>query len=630
MFKNYRKISICLTATLLSGLSLANTSSMHNASNKIDQIVIFGDSLSDNGNLHNRTLHLSIGNTPHNNYYYGRFTNNYGTWADYLANYFNHMGYLSHTAPDRHLDEKMLEQLIDKLPNGTNIILRSMLKTLVGFGVPIASILSYANTNRHGFVLNYAVGGSTAYRYMRLFPEFFEAQFDMITYNLRLGRNDYNDFIGNNWMLNPSTFDPDPNADGKYRGKFIFTADGDIVQPFVTGSLQNQFWAYKIEQEAKNTLDSNHIKQNTLAVVLSGANDYLAAGPNDQISDQYMAYRHSQLNPISFAAFKAQQKFQVFDNRYNYDEVTQKALSGIELLIKNLEQSSVKNIVLVGLPDITKTPRFNIYDRPQNYNELKQKLSTAIDKYNTGLQKISQSDQAARITYIDINNYFTDILEHHSNDVPRFDDYSHACIPIPQDANPSSNTHQLLDNIKELHSVSKLFDYRACIDTNMFWDDVHPNSRVHKYIAKKVISFLNANYNLPMPNHESSCSAIVFEKSAEPKNIAHSYLSGTNCNNQTFNLNLKADIYDHLNLLDDASTTPQSQDRENGYRDRYILYVKSNSTLTAYNSQGQTSYISLNDNAENYKAQFNQNILSIEMNKDSFEPVDFLSLTSDI
>lgn len=53
-----------------------------------NKIVIFGDSLSDNGNLYNYFLHFMPKSPP---YYSGRFTNDY-TWSDRVAQHYSQQG----------------------------------------------------------------------------------------------------------------------------------------------------------------------------------------------------------------------------------------------------------------------------------------------------------------------------------------------------------------------------------------------------------------------------------------------------------------------------------------------------------------------------------------------------------
>lgn len=65
----------------------------------ITQIAIFGDSLSDDGNLYHRTLGIG---PKKSKYYNGRFTNDPGTWTDYLESDFNSMGLISHSRSKSH------------------------------------------------------------------------------------------------------------------------------------------------------------------------------------------------------------------------------------------------------------------------------------------------------------------------------------------------------------------------------------------------------------------------------------------------------------------------------------------------------------------------------------------------
>ncbi len=73
-----------ISALLLTFLSFIAFSALADEPATYNQIVVFGDSLSDNGNLYGTTLHLMPKSPP---YYQGHFSNG-PTWADLTEKYF--------------------------------------------------------------------------------------------------------------------------------------------------------------------------------------------------------------------------------------------------------------------------------------------------------------------------------------------------------------------------------------------------------------------------------------------------------------------------------------------------------------------------------------------------------------
>lgn len=146
-------------------------------------------------------------------------------------------------------------------------------------------------------------------------------------------------------------------------------------------------------------------------------------------------------------------------------------INGIENSIKHLTKAGARHFLILGQPDLGRTPTASEYnvnglltELSKRHNELlQQSIMELRKKYTTG--RYSQEKEKFQCLFLDVYFPFNEILDQGKYSFPdakySFTDREHACmekVPHPEDAH-------------------------AC-DGFVFFDSVHPSTLVHEIIAK--------------------------------------------------------------------------------------------------------------------------------------------------
>lgn len=234
---------------------------------------------------------------------------------------------------------------------------------------------------------------------------------------------------------------------------------GKLIPPSMGLTLQ----AYLLMNEKLN--------ERTAYFVFTGANDYL--------------------NVLSFED--------------NYNEAVMSVyidnvLDGIASGVRKLTQKGARHIIVLGLPDIGMTPRFvNTSDKPV--------LSAAIKLHNQRLlarvESWRQASPEVDFLYIDVQPLLQKAL-----DKPQdfgFSNIRDACIDVKFPmfdalaSSPFANNYVLryAQVLQYQHPdfVSQEKNYHLCDapQNYLFWDEIHPSTRAHEYLAYDICEIMKAN-----------------------------------------------------------------------------------------------------------------------------------------
>ncbi len=195
-----------------------------------------------------------------------------------------------------------------------------------------------------------------------------------------------------------------------------------------------------LADDAQNNTSQNE-KAETLVVELSGANDFFTVNDKPTIE-------------IAENAISARME--------NLDE-----------LIKN----GYSNFVLIGLPDVSLTPKF----QQQSTGEQKN-MHDCCMYFNTRLQEEinkRQSSPGLSVEYFDINGILTNVYEH----------------PEQFGFNP--------DKLKQPFTTSEGFknvDGLSPANGELFWDGVHPTANMHRLIAEYFYEQFGIKFDFEVPD----------------------------------------------------------------------------------------------------------------------------------
>ncbi|MDI9819014.1 MULTISPECIES: lysophospholipase/glycerophospholipid:cholesterol acyltransferase PlaC [unclassified Legionella] len=236
-----------------------------------------------------------------------------------------------------------------------------------------------------------------------------------------------------------------------------------IVGKLIPPSLGLTVQAYLMINE---TLD-----EDTVYFVFTGANDYLN-----------VLFFEDNYNPAVMS---------------NYiDNVLDSITSGVRKLTK----AGARHIVVLGLPDVGLTPKF-IYttDRPV--------LTAAIYQHNERLQKRVEEWQKASpevdFLYIDLEQYLQRALANPQQ--YGFSNITDACIDvklpmISKVTNSPFRGNYVLQYAQLLQYQDSQFaagekNYYVCDtpESYLFWDEIHPTTRAHQYLAYEICEAMKAH-----------------------------------------------------------------------------------------------------------------------------------------
>jgi len=235
--------------------------------------------------------------------------------------------------------------------------------------------------------------------------------------------------------------------------------NGKLIPPSLGLIVQ----AYLLERE--------HIDDEALYFIYSGNNDYLNAllfeeAYDEKIMSQYIDY----------------------------------VIHDLTSSIKKLSKAGARRFVVLGIPHIGNTPKFiNTADM--------EVLNRAVDGHNDRLKNeityLNKKHKDLKISYIDIQNFFVKAIE--EPQTYGFSNITEACVDIKlpmfniiAEETPFKNNF-ILQYAQAMQYQHKDFlpgerNYHQCEDPNnhLFWDEIHPSTRAHHFLAYEVCLELEA------------------------------------------------------------------------------------------------------------------------------------------
>ncbi|RUR13821.1 lysophospholipase/glycerophospholipid:cholesterol acyltransferase PlaC [Legionella sp. km772] len=182
----------------------------------------------------------------------------------------------------------------------------------------------------------------------------------------------------------------------------------------------------------------------------------------------------------------------------NYDQLVMSkyidnVLDSLAATVFKLEHAGAQQFVIMGLPHLGETPRYiNTSDR--------EVLNAAVEKHNERLQqRIAEWKDLYPKTdflYVDIQAYLTKAVS--TPEQYGFTNTRDACIDVvfPMFSafakSPFANNYVLqyaqVLQYKDKRMAAGEQNFHVCKtpDSYLFWDEVHPSTRAHKYLAYEV------------------------------------------------------------------------------------------------------------------------------------------------
>lgn len=192
-----------------------------------------------------------------------------------------------------------------------------------------------------------------------------------------------------------------------------------------------------------------------------------------------------------------------FEDNYNpavMSAYIDNVLNGIASGVRKLTTAGARHVVIMGIPDVGLTPKFA---RTSD----KTVLSDAVKLHNKRLAALvetwRQAAPAVDFLFIDVDKLLQNTLGNASN--YGFTNVSDACIDVKFPMFDAFATSPFANNfILQYAQVLQYRDanfapgernYNLC-DTPqnyLFWDEVHPTTRAHQYLAYDICEILKAN-----------------------------------------------------------------------------------------------------------------------------------------
>lgn len=193
----------------------------------------------------------------------------------------------------------------------------------------------------------------------------------------------------------------------------------------------------------------------------------------------------------------------VFEDNYNpavMSAYIDNVLDGIMSGVHKLTKAGARHVIIMGLPDVGLTPKFvHTTDRPV--------LSAAIKLHNERLaarvETLRQAQPEVNFLYIDINPFLQKALDNPED--YGLTNITDACIDVKLPmfgafaASPYAHNYVLLyAQVLQYRDASFKRgerNYHVCDtpDNYLFWDEIHPTTRAHRYLAYEICEVLKAN-----------------------------------------------------------------------------------------------------------------------------------------
>lgn len=235
--------------------------------------------------------------------------------------------------------------------------------------------------------------------------------------------------------------------------------------------------------------------------------------PSLGLTVQAYLLEHSKLNSDSvyFIFSGANDYLNILEFEDNYEQAKMSkyidnVLDGLTPAVYKLIHAGAKKFVVIGLPYLGETPRF-VASKDRDL------LNLVIDTHNTRLKhriedwKILYPE--TDFLYIDLQKYFTQAVN--TPEEYGFTNVNEACINVtfpmfsalrnsPFAGNYVLQYAQVL-NYRDKRLAYGQKNYNQCTTPNsyLFWDEVHPSARAHKYLAYEICKSMVAH------GYEANC-----------------------------------------------------------------------------------------------------------------------------
>jgi phospholipase/lecithinase/hemolysin len=389
--------------------------------NDLARMIIFGDSLSDSGNLDERRLFglFPIPGTGLDKSGDGRFADGL-VWPDFLALYWADKIF-NQAVPNEALRKKLWEAFVNGLIKPENEV----------------DIL------QHHLIRNYAEGGSTAatYKILNSLGEDIEKGIEDLSRDSLEGiLKDVEYSVENPKALLSSLTDS-----VKKLG-----AQGIVINLAIQRHqfLQNEAKLLK----GKSADDVKQLKDETLITVWAGANDLITVNKTPTIDE------------------------------------ADKAINAIIDHIQTLQNHGYSQFAILNLPDLTKTP---FYQKALDKGEIKsadiKEIQKVIQYYNSRLESECAKLQS-KPNVFDVYTQFNEVYDN-----PQKYGFDPNLLKKPLSDDP---------NWKPTPGIAPAEDTGA-----MFWNDVHPSSKMQAIICQKFLEKLQDIYSLD--NHLDAVTKVA-------------------------------------------------------------------------------------------------------------------------
>ena len=386
----------------------------------VSTIVVFGDSLSDNGNVAHllRTLRKE-------------------EKAAYLTSPFKHyISRILHREATRlHIPEsietmrqKALDAFFDKMLSPMVVTIIHAIQT-----VPVIPVEPYWNYHfSNGKVWN----------------EYF-IDYLGLPNNIQSSQLLDNQAFGGAWAM---------TSDKQITFWQLVQSPFETLKNIIRGKLLPPSLGLAIESYL---LDRGELDPNGLYVVFAGGNDYL------NVLDHEENYNPPQM-----------------------DKYVDNVVTSIVSSSKRLLGQGANKIVVVGVPDVAITPRFN-------QTSDREILAYATARHNLQLKEKIEGLNATlkdkTVLFINIQDMLQELIDNQNK--YGFTDVTHACIDLPLPTAREFSAHPFKNNaVLRYAALSATQEPVSCDrpDTYLFWDEVHPTTRAHEILAKRVCSIIES------------------------------------------------------------------------------------------------------------------------------------------
>lgn len=208
---------------------------------------------------------------------------------------------------------------------------------------------------------------------------------------------------------------------------------------------------------------------------------------------------HQQINPDAvyfiFSGGNDYLNALKFDDNYDFGSMSKyidNVLNNLTASIFKLTQAGAKHFVIMGVPPLADTPKFS------NTND-SEVMRIAVETHNNRLQILvrewQENYQKADFLFIDTHRYAQAVIREPQK--YGFTNTQDACIDVklpmlhalaqsPFAANYVLNYAHTLQYRNK--NVASSVNYTVCDtpDSYVFWDEVHPSTRAHYFLAYEV------------------------------------------------------------------------------------------------------------------------------------------------